>query len=461
MRHVSRRRMLIAMAGLAASGLAAACGATPTAAPAATQAPAAATEAPVAAAETKAAAPAGTVKVVYWGHDFMPRVTLDQKYIEQFQKEHENIQVEYVWSGDYDTKLRTALAAATGPDLFAQWNGEIGQFYMSGALVPIETTAFGIGSQQELMDEYDTPDKILAGALFEGKLYGIPNEVSTYGCFMNVKLWKEAGLDPEKDYTGYWDDFPELMEKLTKRDASGNITQFGWDFWWDDAFGYIVNMSEQLGVFPIDQDKYTANLEAEEVVSVMQFLADWVNKYKLGGPAYHYSQETFLTGTVATDGTNGSWGIPGMKDAHIDFVLRKLPTYKNHKNPNYMDTYAYFHMVSSRAKPEVQKAAWQLAYFLSQHPEDYLAQAGLLQPKKVLIQSKTFKDDPYLGVFLEEMQVNYYLPRIAGFVEVAEAVRRAVDRCVTENANPKESLATAQKEVTDILTKARAAAKGG
>ena len=448
MARFSRRSLLTAAAGLAAAGLAAACGPTPTPAPS----------------EATAAPPAAeAVKVVYWGHDFQPRVVLDQKYIGEFTQANPSIQVEYVAAGDYDMKLRTALAAGTGPDLFAQWNGEIGQFYLSGTLAPFEPGAVGLGSQQELIDQYDTPEKILAGCIFEGKLYGIPNEVSTYGCFLNATLWQEAGLDPEKDYVGYWDDFPTFMEKLTKRDASGNITQRGFDFCWSTAdykFETLVSMAEQLGGMPVDEVEYTADFESEEVVYVMQYMADWVNKYNLGGPGYQISRDAFLAGSLATEGTFGSWGIPGMKEAAIEFVVHKLPTFRNAKSKNYFDTYAYFHMVNAHAKPEVQKAAWQLAYFLSQHPEDYLANAGLLQPKKTLIASKTFTDDPYLKIFLEEMQNNYYLPRIAGFWETCEAVARGVDRCVIEKADAKESLATVQKEVTEILTRAKAAATG-
>ncbi|MHB0875547.1 MAG: extracellular solute-binding protein [Anaerolineae bacterium] len=451
---ISRRRMLKAAAGLAVAGLVGGCGATP--APAATTAPVtAATQAPAQA--------AGTVKVVYWSHDFPPRAELDTKYIEAFGQAEPGIEVEYVTTGEYDMKLRTALAAGTGPDLFTQWNGEIGQFYLSGMIAPLEPTAIGLGSQQELTDQYVSPEKILAGGIFEGRLYGIPNEVSTYGCFINTALWQEAGLDPEKDYTGLWDDFPSLMEKLTKRDSSGNISQRGWDFCWTTAdykFETVVSMAEQLGAMPVDEVNYTAALQSEEVIYVMQYLADWVNKYKLGGPGYQLSRDAFTAGSLATEGTFGSWGVPGLKEANIEFIIRKLPTFANATSKNYFDTYAYFHMVNARATPEVQAAGWKLAYSLSQHGEDYLTNAGLLQPKKTLIESDAYTSDPYLAVFLEEMQTNYYLPRIAGFWETCEAVGRALDRCTTENAPVAESLATAQEEVTDILTRAKAAATG-
>ncbi len=395
---------------------------------------------------------------------FNRRVELDKKYLEAYAQAEPNIKVEYVVTGEYDMKLRTALAAGTGPDLFTQWNGEIGQFHLSGMIAPLEPGAIGLGSQDELIDQYVSAEKILAGGMFEGKLFGIPNEVSTYGCFMNKALWTEAGLDPEKDYTGYWDDFPTLMEQLTKRDASGNVTQRGWDFCWstpDYKFETLVSMAQQLGATPVDEVAYTAAFDTEEVVYVMQYLADYVNTYKLGGPGYQISRDAFIAGTLATEGTYGSWGIPGMKEASIDFALFKLPTFANATSKNYFDTYAYFHMVNAGAAPEVQGAAWKVAFELSEHAEDYLSAAGLLQPKKTLVDSEAYKSDPYLPVFLEMMETNYYLPRVAGFWEANEAVARAIDRCVTENADPRESLTTAQTEVSEILAKAYKAATGG
>ena len=73
------------------------------------------------------------VTVVYWAHNFEPRVELDKKYIAQFMEENPGITVEYeVVPADFDAKLRTALASGQGPDLFAQWNGDIGTFFAEG-----------------------------------------------------------------------------------------------------------------------------------------------------------------------------------------------------------------------------------------------------------------------------------------------------------------------------------------
>ena len=141
------------------------------------------------------------VTVVYWAHNFTPRVELDEKYIAEFMELNPHITVEYeVIPADFDQKLRTALAAGTGPDLFAQWNGDMGTFYAQGAIAPVAFEAIGYDSMQDFMDIYVAPENTLQGAIFEGELYGIPNELSIYACFINNRLFEEAGLDPIRTF---------------------------------------------------------------------------------------------------------------------------------------------------------------------------------------------------------------------------------------------------------------------
>jgi len=439
MSKIHRSKIVMLFALLVTVALLAACG-VPVAAPAGggAQAPA-------------AAASGQKVKVTYWAHNFEPRVTLDKKYIEQFMKDNPNIEVDYqVIPADFDAKLRTAIAAGNGPDLFAQWNGDMGTFYAQGAIVPVSAEALGMGSQKELMDLYVAPENTLQGAIFDGKLYGIPNEVSIYACYVNKKMFTDAGLDPDKDFPATWEQMHDVAEKLTKRDAAGKLTQQGFDFdWGGSAWMYLQwgAMVRQLGGSEL-------KLETPEAEKVMQYWVDWATKDKLGGPSYWTGQgEDFLAGKVAIKCGLGSWAKPGVEKAGIDYTVKPVPIWENAKNKNHFDIYAYFHMVSAKSAPEVQVAAWKLAWALDSHPIDYMVNTGLLQPQKVLSESKEFKDIPYLNVFLDEMSVSMYSPHVAQFTEVADALMRARDRSVVEGMAIPESLKTAQDEIDKIMAK--------
>jgi multiple sugar transport system substrate-binding protein len=409
--------------------------------------------------ENQAAAPAAEkVTVVYWGHDFTPRVELDKKYIAAFMKDNPNITVDYVVTPgqDYDTKLATAIAAGTGPDLFAQYDTFTGQFHAAGALVPVDFLALGFGSQKELTDQYVSAENTLGGALFKGELYGIPNEVSIYGCFLNNQLWKEAGLDPVKDFPKTYEELVPIAEKLTKRDDSGKLVQRGFDFMWLDptyTLDYLIVWARQFGVEIIDAETNTAHLDSPEAEMAMQFIVDWANKYKLGGPGYQESRTAFQTGTMAMECTFGSWAVDLMVQNKIDYTIQMQPLWAGAKVKNYATPYAYFHMVSVKSPDNVKQAAWKLAWYLDSHPEEYLKAGGLLQPRKTLIESQTYKDLPNLNLFLDEMSTSAYAPPMPGYSEIVDSVVRARDRCVTQGMDVKTSLAQAQQEVTAILDK--------
>jgi multiple sugar transport system substrate-binding protein len=389
------------------------------------------------------------VTVVYWGHNFEPRVELDKKYIAEFMEKNPNITVEYeAIPADFDAKLRTALAAGTGPDLFAQWNGDMGTFYHEDAIAPVNAEALGFGSQQELMDLYVAPENTLQGAIFEGQLYGIPNEVSIYGCYVNNALFAEAGLDPEADFPETWEEMKDVAEKLTKRDADGKLIQQGFDFDW----GLSVWMYLQYGAMVRQLGGSELEPASPENEKVMQYWYDWANTWKLGGPAYWTGQgEDFLAGRVAIKCGLGSWAKPGVEEAGIDYTVKPVPIWENAVNRNHFDTYAYFHMVNARSAPEVQEAAWKLAWYLDSFPVDYMVNTGLLQPQKVLVESEEYAAVPYLDLFLKEMEVSMYSPRVPRFIEVADALMRARDRAVVEGMPIPESLAIAQEEIDAIM----------
>jgi multiple sugar transport system substrate-binding protein len=403
-----------------------------------------------------AAAPGGSgaasssqqVKVVYWAHNFEPRVRLDEKYIAEFMEANPDIIVEYeVIPSDFDAKLRTALAAGTGPDLFAQWNGDIGTFYAEEAISPVIPEALGFGSQQELMDLYLSPENILQGATFEGILYGIPNEVSIYACYVNKTLFEEAGLDPDADFPATWEQMVDVATQLTIRDADGKLVQQGFDFDWGAAAWMFLQygaMVRQLGGSELD-------LNTPEAAQAMQYWVDWANN-GLGGPAYWTSQtDDFMAGRVAIKCGMGSWAKPLAEEAGIDYTVKPVPIFQDAANRNHFDTYAYFHMVNARSAPEVQEAAWKLAWYLDSHPVDYLENTGLLQPQKVLVDSEEFQNVEFLDVFLAEMEVSMYSPRIPRFLEVADVLMRARDRAVVEGMDVAESLSIAQDEINAIL----------
>jgi len=410
-----------------------------------------------------AAAQSQPVTVKLWMHQHPPRVPLDEELLPRFAAENPDIKVEYtvVPAPEWATTLATAMASGAGPDLFNVDSFSVGDYYTHGNIVPVDAAAAGYADQQAIYDSYVGGEAMLAGATFDGQLYGLPTEWSAYACYTNNALWEAAGLDPEADFPATWEDLKTVAEKLTVRDSNGAITQRGFDFRWGSGLFMMLSfnpMVQQLGGNMIDEVNYTADIDTPEVRTVMQYWNDWANTWKLGGPQYTDERTDFLAGNLAIDCTVGSWFAPQADNASIEYTIHPVPRWKDAVHDNGFASYGYMFTVNSQAAPEVQAAAWKVAGFMTSFPDQYLATAGLLQPKKDFVESDAFKENEIMPVFVDELSKDIFNPRIAGFSEVADALLRARDRVISGGEDMDAVLADAQTEVSDILTRAKESA---
>lgn len=404
------------------------------------------------------------VTVRLWMHNHPPRIALDEELIAQFEAENPTIDVEFtvVPDQEWDTTLNTAIAAGDVPDLFNQATFAIGQFYAQGLLAPVNAEAAGYADQQAIIDAYSEGENLLAGAMFDGTLYGLPTELSTYACFTNDALWEAAGLDPATDFPATWEGLAEVAQQLTVRDDAGAITQRGFDFIWSNSIFMMLTfnaMVQQLGGNMIDEVNYTANMTSPEVKQVMGYYNSLANEWQVGGPQYQFVRDAFLAGQVGALCEAGNWFAPQIDNAGFAYTIHPIPRWESNVNDSALANYAYFFMVSASAAPEVQEAAWKLAGFLTSAPDRYLETAGLFQGKADFVSSEAFAADEVMPVFMEELGKSGYHPRIAGFFEVADAMMRARDRIITGGEDMDAVLSEAEVEVNDILARAKADAE--
>jgi ABC-type glycerol-3-phosphate transport system substrate-binding protein len=180
----------------------------------------------------------------------------------------------------------------------------------------------------------------------------------------------------------------------------------------------------QRGASLVDETAYKATFDGPDAQHVVQFLVDWVNKYKLGGPQYTDTRTDFLGGNLATDCSMGIWGIPQVRDAKIDYTVRPLPRFTDAKTDAGYDAYAYYMMVNARSSPAVQAAAWKLARQYVEHAVQLFTGAGLFVPRADVM-AKT--GDPDSQVFLTELKKAAFAPRVVGFNQVLDVLVRARD----------------------------------
>ncbi|MBM3598590.1 MAG: ABC transporter substrate-binding protein [Alphaproteobacteria bacterium] len=143
-----------------------------------------------------------------------------------FEKENPGLKVKPIYSGSYQdtiTKVLTALKGGDAPQLSVILAVDIFTLIDEDAIVAIDDIVKTDEDRAWLKSFYPG---FMENSQTGGKTWGVPFQRSTPVLYWNKELFKEAGLDPEKPPRN-WAEQIEFAKKLTKRDASGNTTQWG------------------------------------------------------------------------------------------------------------------------------------------------------------------------------------------------------------------------------------------
>jgi multiple sugar transport system substrate-binding protein len=395
------------------------------------------------------------VTIEVWMHDHPPRLPLDKRIVAEFEKDNPNITVNLTIFpvSTFDQRLQVAFAGGQGPTVFNNASFNLGQYMASHILAPADLSALGVSSNDQLKAKYGVG---LDGATIGGKIYGLPTEVSDYVCATNDKLWKAAGLDPAKDAPKTWEDMVTVAEKLTQRNKDGVPVVRGFDFnWTDPVFMWLTfnAMVEQAGGTMVNEGTHAVDFDSAAVKKTMQYWSDWVNVHKLGGMQYTGSRDAFLAGQLATECTVGPWFRKQFDTAGLTYSFFPIPRWANAVNDRGFNAYAYYMMVNANVDDAKKAAAWKFVGFYTSHSVDLFNVAGLFTTTPEVAALKGVTSDPVMQMWLGQLKLATYSPRIPGLNEVGDALARARDRIIVSHENMDTVLSNLNTEARDILAR--------
>ena len=208
-------------------------------------------------------------------------LTPHQQIIQNFEDQNPNVivQLEPVSGRDYYARLLTQLAAKAAPDIMQIGDDAVPSFVSKNAFVPLDTYLKGIN--------FD-PSIYLPGLLDPGKINGVqyllPKDYSPLAVYYNKTLFDAASVPyPVEGWT--WEDLLATAQKLTVKDASGNVTQWGIQLpaAWTTGFEYWVAAAGG-SLISADGKTFTGVMDSPEVARAVQFYADLYNKYQVAPP---------------------------------------------------------------------------------------------------------------------------------------------------------------------------------
>lgn len=213
-----------------------------------------------------------------------PVTKIVDKLAADFEAENPGIKVKPIYTGSYQdsiTKALTAFKSGDPPQFAILLAVDIHTLIDEKAILPIDDLLKTDADRAWLRTFFPG---FMANSQTGGKTWGVPFQRSTVVLYWNKDAFKEAGLDPEKPPAS-WAEMQAYAEKLTKRDAAGNVTQWGiqvpssgFPYW---LFQGFTTQNDVLLMNAAGTETY---YDKPAVIEALQYWVDLSRKHRIHPP---------------------------------------------------------------------------------------------------------------------------------------------------------------------------------
>ncbi len=305
------------------------------------------------------------IEIEYWG--LWELESTMEPLIQEYESLNSNVKIKYAQKRkmDYEATLHTRLQQGlTGetpaPDIVKINNTWLPRF--EDLLAPLPQSIMSSSDYEQAF--FPTCIEDFSGS--DGQIYAIPIGIDGLALFYNKVLLEQEGVtQPPQD----WDGIIELAKKLTRRDASGRITQAGL------AMGTVNNVSHSADIFSflllqnnievtkIQGGKLQVDLEDTKVKSALTFYRNFAREHEVWSSDLPLDLDMFFRGELAMFFAP-SWRVFDIIQAApaIEFDMVPAPQLQAN-DPVY---YAMYWGEAVSASSQHKDEAWKFLRFLAE-----------------------------------------------------------------------------------------------
>ena len=396
----------------------------------------------------------------YWTHEDANRQAFEDELIAEFQKTHPNVTIEHtvVPTKKRAELIQTAFAANNGPDIFTMPIEDAYQYIIDGRVTPVDYSLFGAKNATELAAQY--LGTTMSPATVEGEIYGVPLEITNYGLYVNKRVFRDAGLDADKDYPKTWEDLLTLSEKICKYDGQ-ILTVRAVDFNYDHCFVQFQSLIEQMGGKILSDDGKEAIVGEEAWIRFFTMMQEFGPAGKnYASPSYTFARKLFnqANGDIAM-AFIGLYQVPRILADNPEFynsgdwMIVPFPKMAEAKESDPRSCYlSQYYYVNAQSSPAAQKAAWEFLAFCQSKPEEYLGRGGsVIQPRKSVLESAVLDTLPYSNVVLDGLAESKASYCEGGAAQIEALFRTALTDVMDVGVSPQEAYATLKKAAQAVI----------
>jgi len=421
-RSVSRRSLLLGVAGAAGTAALAGCGNAP----------------------SGGGGSDGKTFTLYWnaGHAYKTY----EKVIKKFESDH-GITVnwqKFQWP-DLLTKLTTDAQAGTMPDLVEDdGSGWPITFATSGDALALDDFIAADGEKIGFPNDWQANS--LRNAQYQGKQYGVPLHLTCNLLFYNKSMFADAGI---KTPPTTWDEFLSVARKLTKG------KQYGVSLNSDP--GYISPWMLQNGVKYWDPTSRQILTPEAAAIEAMRFQHDLIYTHKVSpAPAassdYEGPEKLFVAGRAAMI-LSGPWDFAPIKLAAPKLAYGlALPLAKTARSTNFAGSGVFI-----PAKAKHPDLAWDLVKRLTTLDIELAVtkEVGMTMPRKSWAATGWVKSDPQIGALARALAYGQSWPNginaTGKGTELTDALKSAYQSTIVSNGDPADAVRGFRKQAASLV----------
>ena len=228
----------------------------------------------------------GTLSLMSWD---APGEELERN-LNAFSARHPGLKVEYLHTPagqPYTDKFTAMLAGGTPPQVFLYSLTDWVALQAQGALAEL-----GPFIKRDRLDTQDFFEKALALGQWQGKQYGIGDNLVYTAMFYNRSHFQKAGATPPagdwKDSRWTWPQFVEDANRLARLEVDGRpVYGMNMGTGFTNLFPWVWNNGGDF----FSKDLSTTTITQPPAVEALQFVADWRHKHRFAPTADVLAQE--------------------------------------------------------------------------------------------------------------------------------------------------------------------------
>jgi sn-glycerol 3-phosphate transport system substrate-binding protein len=378
-------------------------------------------------------------------------------YIKKFEEQNPDIDVNAVYSGNYNdttTKTLTAAKSANPPAVAVLLATDIFMFLDEDVVDPIDDY---VKSDEDKAWLAGFMPAYLKSAQVDGKLWAVPFQRSTAVLYYNKDAFAEAGLDPEA-YPKTWDDMVAAGKAVLKKDATGKVTRWGVGIpgnvgsaqW---LFGALV---AQNGGRLMNDEGTETYLTDPKVVEALQFWVDLSTKHGIHPPGiqeWGTTPQDFLEQRIAMVWTTTGNLTNIRNNATFKFGVAPYPG-----NPEPASVLGGGNFYIFKDAPAEQKeAAFKLVKFMTSDEllADWAIQTGYVAPRDGSWETSALKayTEKVPEVLVARNQIPASVPEFSTHenARTTKILNDAIAAALTGAKTAEQALSDAQAEIDRIL----------